>query len=197
MPITKQTIAIIGAGGKMGSAIAKGIAGGNYRLLLFDKAPDRLQPLKEEINAIHSNPDLVDLDCAHDCSWEADIIVLAVPRDQEKEIADNIREVATQKVVVSIVRLSDEGPSRVKSEAGTDAVERLQQWLPYSKIVKVFDSTSSTDFKPPVTDGKQEEVLIAGDDEDALQTVTELMETAGFNPIITGDPSTMGTRDNI
>lgn len=52
MPITKQTIAIIGAGGSMGSAIAKHIAGGNYRLLLFDKAPERLDSLAEEISEI-------------------------------------------------------------------------------------------------------------------------------------------------
>ena len=197
MPITKQTIAIIGAGGKMGSAIAKGIAGGNYRLLLFDKAPDRLQPLKDEINAIHSNADLVDLDCAHDCSWEADVIVLAVPHHAGKEIADNIRDVATQKIVVSIANPANKDFSKLTTAPDTSAAEELQQWLPHSKVVKAFNTTFAADFDQPVIDGQQVDAFMAGDDKQALQTVSELVETAGFNPVIAGDLSVSGTLERM
>ncbi|MEO5781727.1 MAG: hypothetical protein ABIQ07_00560 [Ginsengibacter sp.] len=40
---TKKTIAIIGASGNMGSAIAKSLAKSQYRLLLFGKEENKLK----------------------------------------------------------------------------------------------------------------------------------------------------------
>ena len=189
MPITKQTIAIIGAGGTMGSAIARSIAGGNYRLLLFDKNPEELSVLAEEIYQQYSGADVEPMTCAHDCGWEADIIIMAVPHGAEKELAENIRDVATQKVVVSIANPVDENFSKLTSQADTSAAEELQQWLPHSKVVKAFNTTFAADFDQPVIDGQQVDACIAGNDEEALKIVTELVETAGFNPVIAGDLS--------
>lgn len=197
MGITKQTIAIIGAGGNMGSAIARSIAGDNYRLLLFDRDPDRLQPLKEEINTIYSNADLVDLNCVHDCSWEADIVVMAVPHHAEKEIADNIRDVVTQKIVISIANPVDEDFSKLTTASDTSAAEELQKLLPNSKVVKAFNTAFAADFGQPVIDGKQADAFIAGDDEEALQTVSELVQIAGFNPVVAGDLSVSGTLERM
>ncbi len=197
MPITKQTIAIIGAGGNMGSAIAKGIAGGNYRLLLFDRAPKQLDSLTEEIQQAHPGADVDLIDCAHDCSWEADIIILAVPHGAEKEIADKIRDVATQKIVISIANPVYEDFSKLTTGADTSAAEELQQWVPHSKVVKAFNTTFAADFDQPVIDGKQVDAFIAGDDEEALKNVIELVETAGFNPIIAGDLSVSQTLERM
>lgn len=197
MPIIKQTIAIIGAGGNMGSAIAKSIAGDNYRLLLFDRSPEQLDSLTEEIQQAHPEADLESMNCPHESSWEADIIILAVPHGAEKEIADKIREVATQKIVISIANPVDENFSKLTTAPDSSAAERLQQWLPHSKVIKAFNTTFAADFEQPVIDGKQADAFIAGDDENALEVVTELVETAGFNPIIAGDLSVSGTLERM
>lgn len=197
MSITKQTIAIIGAGGNMGSAIAKSIAGGNYRLLLFDREPERLSSLSKEIQEAHPNTDLDLMNCVHDCSWEADIIILAVPHNAEKEIADKIRDVATQKIVISIANPINEDFSKLTTAPDSSAAEELQQWLPHSKIIKAFNTTFAADFEQPVIDSKQADAFIAGDDEEALQTVNELVETVGFNPIIAGDLRVSGTLERM
>ncbi|MDZ7691991.1 MAG: NAD(P)-binding domain-containing protein [Balneolaceae bacterium] len=197
MPITKQTIAIIGAGGNMGSAIAKSIAGGNYRLLLFDRIPEQLGSLTEEIQQAHPEADIELMNCPHESSWEADIIILAVPHEAEKNIADKIQDVATQKIVISIANPVDEDFSKLTTEPNTSEAEELKQWLPHSKVVKAFNTTFVADFEQPVIDGKQADAFIAGDDEAALQSVTELVETAGFNPIIAGDLSVSGTLERM
>ncbi|MDR8390786.1 NAD(P)-binding domain-containing protein [Aliifodinibius sp. S!AR15-10] len=197
MPITKQTIAIIGAGGNMGSAIATSSAGGNYRLLLFDREPEQLGSLHEEILKTHPKADLELMNCPHESSWEADIIILAVPHGAEKELADKIRDVATQKIVVSIANPIDEDFGELITDPSTSAAEELQQWLPNSKVVKAFNTTFAADFEQPIIDGKQVDAFIAGDDEVALQTVTELVETAGFNPINAGDLSVSGTLERM
>lgn len=197
MPITKQTVAILGAGGNMGSAIAKSIAGGNYRLLLFDQDIKQLNALSEEIRQQHPDADVEPMDCAHDCGWEADIIILAILHSDEKEIVEKIRDVATQKIVISIVNPIDENFSKLTTEPATSAAEELQQWLPHSKVVKAFNTTFATEFGQPVIDGKQVDSFIAGDDKEALQSVSELVETAGFNPIIAGDLSVSGTLERM
>ncbi len=197
MSITKQTIAIVGAGVSMGSAIAKSIAGGNYRLLLFDTNLEQLGSLSEEILQDHPEADFEHMSCPHESSWEADIIILALPHSAEKELAEKIRDVAIQKIVISIANPIDKEFSKLTTRPETSAAEELQQWLPHSKVIKAFNTTFAADFEQPVIDGKQTDAFIAGDDEDALKTVTELLETVGFNPIIAGDLSVSGTLERM
>ena len=197
MPITKQIIAIIGAGGNMGSAIAKSIAGGNYRLLLFDRNPKQLDSLHEEILEDHPEADVELMNCPHESSWEADIIILAVPHGAEKGLAEKIREVATQKIVISIANPVDEDFNQLITDPGSSAAEELQQWLPNSKVVKAFNTTFAADFEQPVIDGKKVDAFIAGVDEKAIQSVIDLVETVGFNPIVAGDLSVSGTLERM
>lgn len=197
MSITKQTIAIIGAGGSMGSSIAKSIAGGNYRLLLFDSDSNHLGDLTQQIQEKHPEADIQFMSCPHETSWEADIIILAVPHSAEKELAENIKDVATQKIVISIANPVDEDFEKLTTSPDTSAAEELQQWLPHSKIIKAFNTTFAADFEQPLIDGKQTDAFIAGDDEGALKKVTELVETAGFNPIVAGGLQVSGTLERM
>ncbi len=197
MSITKQTIAIIGAGGNMGSAIAKQIADGNYRLLLFDTEVDELEVLKKDIQQETTEAEVEIMHCAHDCSWEADIIILAVPHEVEKKLANAIRDVATQKIVVSISNPSGEEVNKLLVESESSTAEKLQQWLPHSKVVKAFNTNFAANFEQPVIDGQQADSFIAGNDEEALQEVAELIETAGFNPIHAGNLTVSGTLERL
>lgn len=180
MPVTKQTIAIIGAGGNMGSATARNIAGGNYRLLLFDSDPDQLDSLKDNIQQDHPEADFEIMHCPHECSWEADIIILAVSDGVKKEIVDRIRDVATQKIVISIVNPINEAISKQPTEHHASAAEKLQQWLPHSKVVIAFNTTNDPDIEQPSIDGSQADAFIAGDNQDALESVRELLAGWGI-----------------
>lgn len=190
---TKQTIAIIGASGNMGSAISKSLSKGNYRLLLFSNEKEKTEALINEIKNSHAAADLEALECPTDASWEADVIILAVPFQAEKELAEKIREVANQKIVISIANPLNEAYEGLVTSPGTSAAEELQKLLPNAKVVKAFNTTFAADFITPVIDGKQVDSFIAGNDEEALQTISELVTTAGFNPIVAGDLSVSRT----
>lgn len=194
---TKQTIAIIGATGNMGSAISKSLAKGNYRLLLKANNAEGLDKLVQEIKDKKSSADVEAIPCPTEVSWEADIIVLAVPFEAEKEIAGKIKEVANQKIVISIANPLNQTYNGLVTAPDTSAAEELQKLLPNSKVVKAFNTTFAADFSTPVIDGKQVDAFIAGDDEDALETVKELVSTAGFNPIVAGDLSVSRTLENM
>jgi NADPH-dependent F420 reductase len=194
---TKQTIAIIGATGNMGSAIAKSLSKGNNRLLLFSHDQEKVSTVVDEIKATNSSADVEALGCATNASWEADVIILAVPYAAEKEIAEKIREVANQKIVISIANPLNETYDGLVTAPTTSAAEELQKLLPNSKVIKAFNTTFAADFVTPVIDGRQVDAFIAGSDEDALNTVSELVSTVGFHPIVAGDLSVSRTLENM
>ncbi len=194
---TKQTIAIIGASGSMGTAISKSLSKGNYRLLLFTDDKAKLKNLEKEIIHAHPAADVESINCSYTASWEADVIIVAAPFAAEKEIAGKIREVANQKIVVSIANPLNDSFDGLVTAPDTSAAEELQKLLPHSKVVKAFNTTFASDFAQPVIDGKQVDAFIAGNDSDALETVKELVQTAGFNPIVAGDLSVSRTLEHM
>ena len=194
---TKQTIAVIGATGNMGAAIAKSLSKGNYRLLLFTNDKSKLKNLEKEIALAYPGADVESINCSYTASWEADVIIVAAPFAAEKEIADKIREVANQKIVVSIANPLNDSFDGLVTAPDTSAAEELQKLLPNSKVVKAFNTTFAADFAQPVIDGKQVDAFIAGNDSDALETVKELVQTAGFNPIVAGDLSVSRVLENM
>ena len=194
---TKQTIAVIGATGNMGRAISRSLAKGNYRLLLCARNPQDTMELAGEIKATQPSADVESMDCKINASWEADIVIMAVPFDAEREIAEKIREMVNQKIVVSIANPLNSSFDGLVTPPDTSAAEELQQLLPHAKVVKAFNTTFAADFMTPVIDGQQADAFIAGNDEEALQTVSELVVTAGFNPIVAGDLSVSRTLENM
>ena len=120
----KYTVAIIGASGSLGNLIAKDLSE-YYRLLLMDDDQSGLNALQSELLELDSSNEVDVLDCCKDASWEADIIVIAVSVDKQSEIAIKIKEVATQKVVISI------SPQIIPEFD-------LQSLLPHSKVISVF-----------------------------------------------------------
>ena len=185
--MAKTSIAIIGATGKMGSAIATALAKGPYRLLLFSHNKTKLDHLKEAILKANPSADLDCVGCPMDASWEADVIIPAIPYGAEKDVAEKIKQVATQKVVVSISNPLNETYDGLVTSPGTSAAEELQKQLPVSKVVKAFNTTFAADFSQPVINGQQVNAFIAGNDAEAVNLVKELVETAGFHPVIAGE----------
>ncbi|MGZ8536892.1 MAG: NADPH-dependent F420 reductase [Flavisolibacter sp.] len=194
---TKQTIAVIGATGKMGSAISKSISRGNYRILLCSHEKNEVEELLNEIRTANSFADVEAVNCSTEASWEADIIISAVSYDSEKQVADNIKQVANQKIVVSISNISGNTFNGIPTSSYTSAAEELQMQLPYSKVVKAFNTFHPEDFFEPSFGVRKLDAFIAGNHEEALQTVSELVSIAGFNPIIAGDLSVSRTLEKI
>jgi predicted dinucleotide-binding enzyme len=94
---TRQTIAVIGATGPMGSGIARSLAKENNRLLLFGNDPEKVQTLVDEIKVENQLADVEGAQCPTNASWEADIIILAVPYAAEAELAQKLKLLPTRK----------------------------------------------------------------------------------------------------
>jgi 8-hydroxy-5-deazaflavin:NADPH oxidoreductase len=186
---TKKTIAVIGATGDMGCAFVKALANSDYRLLLMSRDKDKVGKLSANLKQKNPAADVEVVECEKEACWEADIVLMAVPYEAEREVAEKIREVTTQKVVIDVSNPLNEKYDRLITAPGTSAAEELQKALPNSKVVKAFNTNFSTDFTPAIKESKQIKTFIAGDDQEAVQTVSEMATAIGFKPVLCGNLS--------
>lgn len=192
-----QTIAIIGATGNMGAALTRSLSKGHLRLILCANDPQKLAALAQDILNDGATAEIETLGCAMNASWEADIIILAVPYAAEKAVAARIKLVANQKIVISMANPLNESLDGLVTGPTTSAAEELQHLLPHSKVVKAFNTVLAADFVTPVIDGKKFDAFIAGQDMESLQTVSSLVKIAGFNPLIAGGLAMSRTLENM
>jgi NADPH-dependent F420 reductase len=194
---TKQVVAVIGASGNMGSALARSLSKGNYRILLRSSKTDAIQSLLNEIKNNRFSADVEVVDDDIEVCWEADVIILAVPYAVEKRVAERIRSVVNQKVIISISNPLNDHCDGLLTRPGISAAEELQRQLPNAKVLKAFNTVFASDFDQPVIQEQRLDCFLAGDDEDALEVVYDLVKAAGFNPVIAGDLSMSGILESM
>jgi 8-hydroxy-5-deazaflavin:NADPH oxidoreductase len=146
----KKTIAIVGATEKAGTEIANRFSCMPYRLLLVSNNEEQLSWLFKNISQQNPVAEIETMRCVKDGCWEADIIILAVPGCEEKQAAEMMKEVATQKIVVAL------------SNAG------VEQVLPYSKIVSVSEISGSN------------QISISGNDDAVNEEIAAIFNLAGY-----------------
>ena len=105
---TKKTIAIVGATDKTGRAIVNQFASMPYRLLLVSNNPNELYQFTKKITKEYPDAEIESLECVKDGCWEADVIIIAVAPAEEKQVAELMKEVATQKIVVVVSEKENE-----------------------------------------------------------------------------------------
>jgi hypothetical protein len=149
---TKNTIAVIASTKEKAKAVVQKIADKNCRVLLVSKHDDEYLQLQKEIQFQFPSIEFETIDCMKDGCWEADVIVMNVNEDEEKPVAEMIKEVAIQKVVISF---SDKENGCCEND--------LQKLLHYSRVIKVFNSGSAS-------------LSIRGNDAEALQYASSLLK---------------------
>ncbi|HSQ44467.1 MAG TPA: hypothetical protein VLM16_05695 [Ginsengibacter sp.] len=151
----KKTIAIIASTNEKATAIVNQLSLENVRLLLLAKYANQFIELSTAMESKHPGIELDIIDCMKDGCWEADIIILDIPHNEEREVAELIKEVATQKIVVSF--------SENRNAFENDELENL---LKYSKVVKAFNSIGS------------QKISLYGKDEDVVQEVSAMLKNS-------------------
>lgn len=151
----KKTIAIVGATETNGRRIANQFACMPYRLLFISNKIDELEKLANLISKKYPEAEIESLECVKDGCWEADIIIMAVSSEESQKVAELIKEVATQKIVVEISEKEK-------------CLNELRQTLPYSKLVMV-----SGNFK-------EKEIVVSGDDGSVTEEIKNIFCQAGY-----------------
>ena len=191
----EQTSGIIGVG-NMGSAISKSLAKAGYPLLLNAPHPEKVEALMKEINRSGSEK-VEQKTSVKDVGKAADIIILAVPYQAESELANELRDVVKGKIVISIANPLNDTYDGLLTDPDTSAAEELQRVLPDAKVVKSFNTVFAADYENPNIDGKKVDAFVAGDDDEAVRQISEVVQSMGLNPLVAGKLSTSRTLENM
>lgn len=170
-----MTTAIIGLG-NMGKGLANRLAGKTELILASRDATATKSFAKSLPGARAATVD--------EAIAAADIIVLALPYGTALEAASN--KALAGKTVIDISNPVKPDFSGLAIGHTTSAAEEIQKAAGGATVVKAFNTIFARLFASPATATAEVPVFIAGNDEQAVEAVSALVEAAGFKSVKTG-----------
>lgn len=161
MPITKQTLAMIGSSSVIGRSIANALCRENYRLLLFEENSEEAETISDEISSSFNGADIEVLDCTHLACWKADVILILNNDRELKNLSEKIEDVSTQKIIVVLLK-----------EEYDNEMEQIESLFPNSKVVGLYPSKRIS-----------KKIHLLTRHAKALETVRNMVSTAGFQTV--------------
>ncbi len=173
-------IGLIGAG-TMGGPIGLLWAEAGHQILFSSRNPDELMDL------VQSAAPRASAGYADAAAFFGEVILLAVPPVAIPQIGEDFGHLMQGKIVIDISnpRLDREGPITEEWLAmGTGLA--MAQYLSGVRLVKAFNTLGARVFANPMRNGERIGAPIAGDDEEALAVVADLVRGLGLDPVIVG-----------
>jgi predicted dinucleotide-binding enzyme len=113
-------------------------------------------------------------------------VVLAVPFSSAADIATEIGEVVSGKVVIDATNRMSFGADGPDIDTGSSNAEELAALLPEARVVKAFNTLFASHQADPIAQGVQLDGYVAADDDAARAVVLELVESIGLTPVAVG-----------
>jgi predicted dinucleotide-binding enzyme len=159
-------VTVIGAG-NMGRGIGHRLVAGGHDVTVVDRDPEEAGRLAGELRG--------------------EVMILAVWYPGTLEIARELGERLAGKVVVDIANPLNETYDGLATAPGTSAAEEVAATMPVgTRVVKAFNTTFSGTLVEGQVAGQPLDVFIAGDDEEAKETVGALVRDGGLRAIDVG-----------
>lgn len=121
----------------------------------------------------------------------ADVVVNALPFDAVAGVFAGLD--VGEAIVIDASNPLTPGANEAERETASSGAERLAGLTGSSRVVKAFNTTGSANMADPAFPGGAAAMLVAGDDEAAKATVSDLAAALGFDPVDAGPLS--GARD--
>jgi 8-hydroxy-5-deazaflavin:NADPH oxidoreductase len=178
-------VTVIGAG-NMGRGIGHRLVAGGHDVTVVDRDPEEAGQLAEELRGVAQGGATVEAS-GPAAELRGEVVIPAVYYPGTLEIAGELGEELAGKVVVEISNPVNETFDGLATAPGTSAAEELAAALPEgARVVKAFNTTFSGTLVEGQVAGQQLDVLIAGDDEGAKETVAQLVRDGGLRALDTG-----------
>lgn len=173
-------VTIVGAG-NMGRGVGTRTVAGGHEVEVVDRDPDEARRLADELGERATA-----LEAGADPGGE--VVVFAVYYPGIKEAVREYGDRLAGKVVVDITNPVDtETWDSLATPAGTSSAEEVAELVPEgTAVVKAFNTTFAPTLVAGEVAGQQLDVLIAGDDDGAKRTVSQLVADGGLHPVDVG-----------
>jgi hypothetical protein len=172
-------VTIIGTGNMARGIGARALAGG-HGLTIVGKDEERAREAASALNggsvraAVDGDP------------IEGDLVVLAVYYPDARDAVERHADELGGKAVVDITNPVNESVDGLVVPPDSSATQELASLAPEARFVKAFNTTFARTLGEGAVSGQPLDVLIAGDDEGAKESVATLARDGGLNPIDTG-----------
>ena len=183
-------IGIIGSGRIGATAARLFVDAGHDVAIANSRGPDSLTDLVQDLGE-SARPTTVE-----DAASIAELVLVAIPFGRFGELP---AEALRNKIVVDATNYYPErdGHIRELDEDNTTSTELLAAHAPNARVVKAFNTMKWTDLGERGSQGPLDErlvLLVAGDDQEAKDRVSALVEQIGFAPVDTGGLAEGGRR---
>jgi 8-hydroxy-5-deazaflavin:NADPH oxidoreductase len=159
-------------------ALASSFIRAGHRVTLTASNPDNARAAASQTGAQAG-------DSNQQAAAGAEVVVLAVQYPIVDAVLAEAGDALNGKVLIDTTnRMDPADPGSVLD--GTSAAEQIQARVPGAKVVKAFNTAFASRQADPVVDGVALDGDLAGDDDQAKQTVSELVGSIGFRPVDVG-----------
>lgn len=176
-------VTIIGTG-NMARGIGARILAGGHKLTVVGKSTGRAEEVVAELGQAAGEGAAAS--AGPDDPLAGDVVVLAVYYADARAAVEQYGEQLSGKTVVDISNPVNDTYDGLVVPPDGSASQELSALAPDANVVKAFNTTFAGTLTAGEVGGHRLDVLIAGDDDDAKATVSELARDGGLNPIDTG-----------
>jgi NADPH-dependent F420 reductase len=167
-------VAIIGTG-KMGTGFARALAA-KHEVVIGSRDSDRAFRIAAKLGAAGGST-------YREAAADADVVILAVPWQAMNETLDQLGDLPGTVVIDVSYPYTKREREALK---GTSTAEVIQQRLVSARVFKGWNHVFARHLTDPAVDGIASSVLIAGDDQEAKESVFVLARDMGFHPVDAG-----------
>lgn len=175
-----MTVAILGGTGALGSGLARRLSRAGYAIIIGSRDAEKATTAAAEYGPNATGATY------QDAAAKADILILTVPFASHDAVLNDIREPAQGKVLIDATApLAPPKVWRVQLPAEGSAAQRTQNSL--GEAVKVVSAFQNVGARHLHEDHEIDcDVLVAGDDADAVATAMQIVTDVGLRPIKAG-----------
>ncbi len=179
-----MSTAIIGLG-NIGAKVAKNLTAGGMQVIIADRTPEKVQKLADELG------NKVEVMAVEDAIKKADVIILAIYFDAEKQLIAESAALLQGKIVVDPSNpIGPDGKGGFKKiiPADQSSGQIIASLLPAgARFVKAFGTLTAESLGTAANRTPDRAVLFyATDDQAAGAVVAKLIEASGYAPVRAG-----------
>jgi 8-hydroxy-5-deazaflavin:NADPH oxidoreductase len=175
VPDVRVKIGILGGTGPQGRGLATRLAVSGHEVLIGSRSPERAEAIAAETGQPNSSGRIVGV--GNSDAAAADLVIVSVPYHGHADLLSTLARELAGKIVVDCVNplgFDKRGPFPLRVAAGS-AAQEAQQLLPDSTVIAAFHHVSAVLLNDPTVDRFADDVLVLGEDRDAVALVCELV----------------------
>ena len=170
-------VGILGGTGPQGRGLARRFAAAGHDVLIGSRTAERAELIAAEYQAAGHSGRIAG--GSNSAAATAELVIVTVPYDGHADLLSSLATELTGKVVVDCVNplgFDKQGPFPLRVTAGS-AAQEAQQLLPESTVIAAFHHVSAVLLDDPTVEHFADDVLVLGEDREAVAVVCELVTT--------------------